>query len=282
MTVEIEKEMRHLLEPLFNGWNETLILSCLQGHMGEAWVDDANHPASAFVLAADFCFFAGHPCRELLTAAPILASGFLLLIPKNEKWSVLIEEVWGTAAKRFTRYATKKEPDAFDRQALQKNAAALPEGYEIREIDEPIYHRLLAEAWSHDLCSQFSTWEEFREKGLGLVVMAKASDGSFVPVSGTSTYGVYDGGVEIEIDTKESCRGRGLAAACASAFILLCLDRGLYPSWDAHDKRSLALAEKLGYQLDFEYTAYELRPSLAGRSIGAPDSMPPTKPKRQT
>ena len=35
-----------------------------------------------------------------------------------------------------------------------------------------------------------------------------------------------------------------------------CLDCGLYPGWDAHDKRSLALAEKLGYRLDHPYTAY--------------------------
>jgi len=38
--------------------------------------------------------------------------------------------------------------------------------------------------------------------------------------------------------------------------ILECLSWGLYPSWDAHDMRSVALAEKLGYHLDKEYTAY--------------------------
>ena len=30
----------------------------------------------------------------------------------------------------------------------------------------------------------------------------------------------------------------------------------LFRSWDAHDRRSLALAEKLGYRLDHPYTAY--------------------------
>ena len=42
--------------------------------------------------------------------------------------------------------------------------------------------------------------------------------------------------------------GPAIAAAAAAGLILECLDRGLYPSWDAHDKVSLALAEQLGYQ----------------------------------
>ncbi len=42
---------------------------------------------------------------------------------------------------------------------------------------------------------------------------------------------------------------------CAK-LILECMDRGLYPSWDAHDMRSVALAEKLGYHLDKEYVTY--------------------------
>lgn len=37
-----------------------------------------------------------------------------------------------------------------------------------------------------------------------------------------------------------------------STFILECLDRGLYPSWDAYNKEALVLAEKLE-----EYLVYE-------------------------
>lgn len=52
---------------------------------------------------------------------------------------------------------------------------------------------------------------------------------------------------------------KGLAAACASALILECLNRGLYPSWDAANRESLALAEKLGYRFDREYPAYDVQ-----------------------
>ena len=46
-----------------------------------------------------------------------------------------------------------------------------------------------------------------------------------------------------------------MASACGARLILECLTRGIYPGWDAHDRRSLALAEKLGYRLDHPYTA---------------------------
>ena len=77
-----------------------------------------------------------------------------------------------------------------------------------------------------------------------------------VPVSGASSYSVYNGGIEIQIDTRTDYRRQGLAAAAAAALILECLDRNLYPSWDAASLWSVALAEKLGYQFDHEYDAY--------------------------
>lgn len=40
--------------------------------------------------------------------------------------------------------------------------------------------------------------------------------------------------------------------------ILECLEEGLYPSWDAQNKWSVALAEKLGYHFSHEYVAYEI------------------------
>ncbi|MBE5959770.1 MAG: GNAT family N-acetyltransferase [Lachnospiraceae bacterium] len=40
--------------------------------------------------------------------------------------------------------------------------------------------------------------------------------------------------------------------------ILECLKSGLYLSWDASDKWSVALAEKLGYHFSSGIIAYEL------------------------
>ena len=43
-----------------------------------------------------------------------------------------------------------------------------------------------------------------------------------------------------------------------AALILQCLEEGLYPSWDAQNMISVHLAEKLGYELDYEYMVYEV------------------------
>ena len=89
--------------------------------------------------------------------------------------------------------------------------------------------------------------------GLGVVIK---KDG--IIVSGASSYSVYQGGIEIEIDTKEEYRRKGLALISGAKLILQCLDRGLYPSWDAKNTWSVSLAEKLGYHFHYEYDAYEI------------------------
>lgn len=104
-----------------------------------------------------------------------------------------------------------------------------------------------------DLVSQFDDYELYRKHGLGVVV---EKDGE--PVSGASSYSGYMGGIEIEIDTREDYRRRGLATVCGAKLILECLDRGWYPSWDAQNKWSVGLAEKLGYHFDREYEVFEI------------------------
>ena len=88
---------------------------------------------------------------------------------------------------------------------------------------------------------------------MGVVIL---KDGEIV--SGASSYSGYIGGIEIEIDTREDYRRKGLAFAAGAGLILECLKRGLYPSWDAQNKWSAALAKKLGYHDSHAYTAYEV------------------------
>ena len=94
---------------------------------------------------------------------------------------------------------------------------------------------------SSDLC----------RRGVGVAALYEG-----VPVAGAGSYCVYRGGIEVEIDTRPDHRRRGLATACGARLILECLDRGLYPSWDAIDLRSAALAEKLGYRRGDPYPVY--------------------------
>ena len=77
-------------------------------------------------------------------------------------------------------------------------------------------------------------------------------------VAGASSYTRYKEGIEIEVDTIEDERRKGLATIVCAALILQCLEEGLYLGWDARNMNSVRLAEKLGYEFDHEYTAYEV------------------------
>ena len=239
---------------LFAGWQETMIWSCLQGVMGHLYADSADNPQSAMAILGDFCFFAGTPDRELVTFKPQWCrQDFLIMTACCAQWFALIEAAYGEKAVKVTRYAMKKEPDIFDRKKLIAFSKSLSKEFSLRLIDREMYQACRKQNWSRDLVSLYSDYEEYEKTGLGVVALLKGE-----PVAGASSYSSYKGGIEIEIDTRAEYRRQGLATACGARLILECLDRGLYPSWDAQNLWSVALAEKLGYHFDHEYTAYEI------------------------
>ncbi len=239
-------------EELFSGWDEAMIWSCLQGHMGTLILDEEETPKSAMIDIGDFCFAAGQPCDELLKKINV-SNGMKLLASKDSTWDSKIEEFFGNRAEKILRYAIKKEPGVFDKEKLAAFAAALPEEYELRMFDKEIFELAAREPWSVDLCSQFQDYGDYQKRALGAAVLHQGN-----LVAGASPYAVYDGGIEIEIDTKPEYRQKGLATVCGAKLILECLERNLYPSWDAHDLRSVALAEKLGYHMSHPYVTYVL------------------------
>lgn len=235
-------------EKLFEGWQETLIYSCLQNVMGKIYVTDSESPASAFAFVGCFGFFAGKPDRELVENKP---EGFVIMVPQNEEWAALIEECF-PSAKRVSRYAIKKDT-SFDVEMLRGQVSRLPSGYELRRIDSEIYDKCLENPVTADFVSAFANKEQYLKIGRGMVIL---KDGEIA--AGASSYTRYNEGIEIEVDTVESERRKHLATIVCSALILNCLDEGLYPSWDAHNMNSVRLAEKLGYEFDHEYAAYEV------------------------
>ncbi len=233
---------------LFEDWQETLIYSCLQKVMGKIFVTNPERPNSAMAYVGCFAFYAGEPDRELVINKP---EGFVIMVPQNKAWEVCIEECF-PEAKKVTRYAIKKDT-RFDNDKLRNMAAKLPVGYELKEIDERIYDMCLTNPVTRDFVSSFESKEKYLELGRGMVILKSGR-----VVAGASSYTRYKEGIEIEVDTVEEERKKGLATSVCAALILRCLDEGLYPSWDAQNLNSVRLAEKLGYEFDHEYTAYEV------------------------
>lgn len=237
---------------LFDGWNETLIYSCVQKVMGRIYVTDLENPKATFAYVGCFGFFAGEPEKELVINKP---DGFVIMTPQNKVWAKLIEECFPTS-KRVTRYAIKKNT-IFDKEMLRKNISLLPDGYELKKIDEDIYDKCLDSPVSADFVSAFESKEKYLSIGRGIVI----TKGNKI-VAGASSYTRYLEGIEIEVDTVPDERRKNLATIVCSELILNCLEEGLYPSWDAQNMNSVRLAEKLGYEFDHEYIAYEVAHDL--------------------
>ena len=124
----------------------------------------------------------------------------------------------------------------------------------IKQIDAGLYDECLKHGFSYGYVGNFLSKEDFLSRGLGFCVL---HDGEIV--GGASSYTIYTGGIEIDVAVRDDHQRKGLATACSAYLILECLDRSLYPSWDAANLESVGLAEKLGYHFDYEYICYGIK-----------------------
>lgn len=247
-------EQTQRAKQIFGNWSETIIWSCIQKVMGHVYTDNVQNPKSVMAVLGDFCFLAGHPEESMIFYRPAeQKKDFVIMVPQNAEWEKIIVQCYGEKAKKVTRYATKKEKHVFDKEHLKKAVYSLRPGYEMRTMNQTYFHLCRTKEWSRDLVSQFSDYAMYQKLGIGIVVLKDEKI-----VSGASSYARYRDGIEIEIDTKPEERRKGLAYACGAKLILECLERNLYPSWDAHNKASICLAEKLGYHCAYSYPAYEI------------------------
>ena len=239
---------------LFEGWQEVLIWSVLEGACGELWsLSDA--PKAALCENGDFLFVAGSAeeteTAELLKGWRENAKGFHIIVPRDERCGSMLETLFAPRVRRTERYAFLKDNTGFDAQRLQQLTAALPQGVRVVPFDRSLYRLALQNDWSRDFCSQFADEEDYMARGVGYAALA---DGELI--GGASSYIRCSSAIEIQVETREDWRRRGVAAACCAALITECLSRGLHPSWDAANAESARLAARLGYRSAGAYAAW--------------------------
>ena len=243
--------------PLFAQWQETLIWSALEGGMGSIWILDK--PARAALCEnGDFLFLAGSAQEKqtvqlLQTWKQLYEGRFIILAAADPACEENVREIFGKAAVRERRWAFRKDTDAFDPAKLNAYVQNLPRGVVLRNLDEELAARSMAQDWSRDWCSQFDGVPDFLSRGMGVAAMC----GDEI-IGGASSYTVWSGGIEIQIDTRQDWRGKGIATACGAALMLRCLDRGLLPSWDAANDPSRRLASRLGFVEAGPYDVWEI------------------------
>jgi GNAT superfamily N-acetyltransferase len=144
--------------------------------------------------------------------------------------------------------ASEQAPPARD------GGAGTDPGTTIVPIDAASVEELLAEEWCADAVRH--TMAPGRE-AVGFGFVARRS-GLIVGVVGC--YAVYADGVEVQIDTREGYRRRGIAAALGARMVGECGDRGVACHWDAMNVASAALARRLGFRERRRYRCIEVTP----------------------
>ncbi len=249
----LEKKDLGVLKKFYKTFHDTTSYTVLQGIGGSAWVDQLVNPKSAITLYGDFCFLAGSPqgdCveEELKNMLTTIGKTWIIYVPESKEWLTFFEN--NTAYYTSERYRLKIDGN-FKRELLQAYVDGLSEQFRIERIDEKRYYELAKEQWSEDLCCHFATAKEYLEHGIGFIITLEGK-----PVAGVSSYSYYDKGIEIEIDTMSEFRRKGLATVLGARIILECMDKELYPSWDAANMVSVKTAEKLGYKFVEAYPVF--------------------------
>lgn len=252
---ELSKNERYIISPLCEARKADVVLwSCIEGNIGRVWVSNKEFLSCAVVVAADFCFLLGR--FEKVDYEPLakVLSEFCrdkVIISEDKSVDSFVESQFSQNFQRFIRYEFNKAHTKFDRQQLHGFILSVEPEYKVVKMDESLFYQALKDGFTADFCSFFSSLDEFLKHGVGYVVVN--NDGI---IAGASSYTYCEGSIEITIGTKEDYRRKGLALACASKLILECLGRNIYPRWDAANKESVALAEKLGYHFEKEYEVY--------------------------
>lgn len=235
--------------------DDNLLQWFLEGNpYSAAWVDDTMNPEEAIIIAADFCYLLGevkHPAEIKQTLEE--NARHKIIIPCETHWGTYLNEYMSKKVRCCSRYAIKHEPDIFDKNNLEQLIKKLNPVYEIRQIDEDIYKEVLGIDWAADGCCFFRSYGNFKKNGLGYVIL---KDDQVVCIA--SSYTSYKNTIGVTIGTLDEYRRQGLAAACAATLILECLERGIYPEWEASNMNSVALSEKLGYHFDKAFDVYSL------------------------
>lgn len=261
--IELGKEKRQLITHLCSTANGVLPRGAAEGRMGRVWVPELENPSFCLIHLGDFAYLFGI-CPKGEQAMELRAllykeCGHDFITPSDERFAEWIEDAFPGEYRILSRYSMRKDRNHFSEETLEAYAGTLPAGIRIRSMDQRLYRLALKEEWSRDFCSNFESYEAFEREGLGFVAL----DGHRL-VSGCSAYGISQGMIEVKVATRREYKRQGLALACSARFILACLEKGIYPSWDADSLPSAGLAEKLGYLFEKEYQVYQLRTDTCG------------------
>ncbi|MFH5882241.1 GNAT family N-acetyltransferase [Liberiplasma polymorphum] len=230
---------------------DNLLDALIHGFHGEMMTDDLKNPSVFLGFIGWNYYLSGNPnskCAiELIKKVPYDTE-----IHTTALWVKALEAIYPNQLIRKTRYA--HHANDLNKDHLNKIINALNPNYHIKPIDKPLYNQILKEGWGEDFVGNFKDYQDFKENGLGFLVL----DNETI-ISGCSSYIRFNGGYEIEIITRNDYRNQGLAKIIGAYFTLECLKRNKIPHWDAAHESSKRLASKLGFTFAYAYEVFIIK-----------------------
>ena len=228
-----------------------LSIDCvLEAQMGQAYVDDLEHPEVFQIQTPPFVYFAGNPASPAAQEFFLNLSPYALLMPSAPGWIEAVQAAYGERLESFDRYSFASAE--LSTAHLAKLAQSTPYGEWVRLMDRALVESLWGKEHFVDL-SEYDSVEDFLERGVGFYVPA----GTTVAGAAFASL-ICSRGIEISIYVQDKYRRQGMATALAANLLLWCLERRLEPHWDAANPESCSLAVKLGYTPAGTYQAYYL------------------------
>ena len=226
--------------------NNPILFATLMGHTpGRAWVDDPVNPSQCMVRVNGLLVFLSNNVDQAF-----LEGGFDII--KKFSHVVYVSRRGETTlqiptADRILQRLEFTEYDAESQSIADLVNSGLPDGFEIRDIDEELIKKIDSR---EDIESYCGSLENFLTHGFGICLIKNGEI-----VSEAYTPYVAAKNVELATFTKETHRGCGYATKTCAPFIQTCRERDLEPYWscDADNLASVSLARKLGFKNEREY-----------------------------
>lgn len=255
-------EIRDLpkIKELFQGIQDSMLISFFQGYMGDLWVNSLENPITGLIVSGEYSFYGGAVnTKQALSLNETLFDYIdgdkttAIFSQDSMKWRNLLLSFSKFGPKEIIRHGIVQKDYVFDKDKLTGFIESIPKTYSIRAFDEALYSSSLKEEWSQEFCETFYSYEEYKKQGFAYGIMKNG-----LLVAGASTMTVYNEGFEIQVATREGYRGQGLALAASASLLLEGIKRNLRPCWDAENEASLHIALKLGYEYMGEYSTVRL------------------------
>src|SRR5699024_8216567 len=126
------------LSLLFQNMDDTVILSCLEEHLGRVFVNNKKNPTAAIIIVGDFAAVAGNMrargVKQLIKRIPEKS----IVITESENWKREIKQTYPTFTRKGRRYRFQKNKDDLDPIHLKRITPPLPMGYQLKKIDSVI------------------------------------------------------------------------------------------------------------------------------------------------